>query len=266
MQALQSFVDGIGIIGPGMRHWQDAERCLTDPALYQAQRTIYPTADLLPINERRRASNVVELALALGMQAMDSAAIAMEDVITVFASSAGDAANCSSICETLASNDRMLSPTRFHNSVTNVSAGYWSIATSNMASSSMICAYDASFGAGFLEAIGHVHTRHKPCLLIAYDINYPPPIYATRPIPDGFGIALLLSHDQTPRSIVKLDMSLTQDPPQKMQADCFEYLRCNIPAARGLLLLDAIAQKRHQRRVLEYLEHLSLAFNITPTN
>ena len=48
---------------------------------------------------------------------------------TVFTSSGGDGDNCHAICETLATTDRLISPTRFHNSVHNAPAGYWSIAT-----------------------------------------------------------------------------------------------------------------------------------------
>ena len=54
-----------------------------------------------------------------------------------------------------------ISPTRFHNSVHNAAAGYWGIATGATAAANALCAYDASFGAGLLEALTQVHTSRS---------------------------------------------------------------------------------------------------------
>ena len=51
---------------------------------------------------------------------------------TVFSASGADGHNCHALCEQLATDDRQLSPTRFHNSVHNAAAGYWSVATGAM--------------------------------------------------------------------------------------------------------------------------------------
>ena len=72
----------------------------------------------------------------------------LAQLATVFSSTAGDCDNSHVILETLASADRALSPTRFANSVHNAAAGYWSIATGAKAESTVLCAFDASFGAG----------------------------------------------------------------------------------------------------------------------
>ena len=47
----------------------------------------------------------------------------------MFASTYGDLAITDYMCSTLAKAPMTLSPTRFHNSVHNAAAGYWSIAT-----------------------------------------------------------------------------------------------------------------------------------------
>ena len=91
----------------------------------------------------------------------------------MFSSSAGDGNNCHEICQALASNDRQISPTRFHNSVHNAPSGYWSIASGAMATSSVVCAYDASFGAGLLEALAQVVADGTRCVLVSYDTDYP---------------------------------------------------------------------------------------------
>src|SRR5262249_59375137 len=117
----------------------------------------------------------------------------------------GDGQNCHEICEVLASAARELSPTRFHNSVHNAPAGYWGIATGATAPANSLCAHDASFAAGLLEALCQVVVDHTPVLLIAYDASYPQPIHSVRPIPDAFGVALLLAPPAGSRSLARLE-------------------------------------------------------------
>jgi hypothetical protein len=91
----------------------------------------------------------------------------------VFTASGADGHNCHALCEQLATDDRQISPTRFHNSVHNAAAGYWGIATGSMAPCQVICAYDASFGAGLLDALAQVALERTPVLLIATTANTP---------------------------------------------------------------------------------------------
>ena len=112
---------------------------------------------------------------------------------SVFTSSGGDGLNCHEICQVLASADRQLSPTRFHNSVHNAAAGYWSIATGATAAANALCAHDASFGAGLLEALCQVAVEERCVLLIAYDASYPEPLRSAGRFPTLCGVALLLA-------------------------------------------------------------------------
>jgi hypothetical protein len=136
---------------------------------------------------------VVRLALAIGFEATSRAGADPAELPTVFSSSGGDGFNCHEICQTLATGDRQLSPTRFHNSVHNAASGYWSIAAGATPPSSVLCAYDATFGAALLEALTQVVVDQTSVLLVAYDSAYPEPLHAVRPIPDAFGIAMVLS-------------------------------------------------------------------------
>ena len=111
----------------------------------------------------------------------------------MFSSSGGDGLNCHLLCEALAGPDRLLSPTRFTNSVHNAAAGYWHIATHSMAPSTSLCAFDASFGAGLLEAAVQACSTPGPLLLVAADTPYPAPLHAARPLPDSMGLAMVLS-------------------------------------------------------------------------
>ena len=44
-----------------------------------------------------------------------------------------------------------------------------------------------------LEALIQVQVEHRAVLLIAYDAAYPEPLFSERPIPDAFGVALVLA-------------------------------------------------------------------------
>ena len=182
----------------------------------------------------------------------------------VFSSSGADGDNCHAICEVLASADRQISPTRFHNSVHNAPAGYWSIATGAMAPSTSLCAYDGSFGAGLLEALCQVLASRNPVLLIAYDTGYPEPLHRARPIADAFGIALLLSPERGEPTLSRVDVELTAAAADVIADPPLEALRTSYPAARGLPLLMALARGQPRRQVLDYLDHLRLAVTTTP--
>ena len=130
-----------------------------------------------------------KLALAIAQEATRRAGVDPAELASVFSSSGGDGHNCHEICQALALAGRELSPTRFSNSVHNAAAGYWSIATGAKRESNVLCAFDASFCAGLLEALAHVVVEEQPVLLVAYDTDYPEPLHAKRPIPDAFGSA-----------------------------------------------------------------------------
>ncbi|MCT7018444.1 beta-ketoacyl synthase chain length factor, partial [Salmonella enterica] len=86
-----------------------------------------------------------------------------------------------------------LSPTRFHNSVHNAPAGYWTIATGCHATSSAITAGHASFGAGLLEAATLAATEQRPVLLVCSDIAGHGPLGEMTGTRQAFGIALVLA-------------------------------------------------------------------------
>jgi len=180
----------------------------------------------------------------------------------VFSSSGGDGEVCHEICEALAGDDRLISPTRFHNSVHNAPAGYWSIAYSCARSSVSLCAHDASFGAGLLEALSQLALNTGPVLLVAYDADYPQPLRARRPIPDAFGVGLLLAPSGSGAALASLKVELCEDAATKLESPELEALRISIPAARSLPLLQRLAQSRRERIILDYLDTARLAVEI----
>lgn len=261
---LTAYIEGIGLLGPGLAGWACSLAVLAGRQAYLPQKTQIPPPALLPAAERRRASDIVKLTLATSMEAISAAQQDAASLPSVFSFSNGDGVNCHILCEMLASDDRQISPTRFHNSVHNATAGYWSIAMQAMATSSVLCAYDASFGAGLLEAMTQVAIDHTRCVMMASDTAYPEPMHSVRPIPDNFGIALVLAPQQSAQSIAKIALTLTHDAANTFEDTELESLRRAIPAARGLPLLQASAQAQASRVVLDYLDDLRLAVEVSP--
>jgi hypothetical protein len=265
---LAVFVQGIGLLGPGLPGWEQGRRCLSGLHQYEPTPCVLPLPMALPPAERRRAGAVIKVSLAVGQEAVAASGLDAIDLSSVFSSSSGDAVNCHEICTALASSDRLISPTRFHNSVHNASSGYWSISSGSMASSSVLCAHDASFSAGLLEAMTQVVIEDKPVLLVVYDTNYPEPLHATRPVPDTLGVAMVLSPRRGDHSLARIVLAgtdfLTMAAPSTLDNAELECLRQSIPAARALPLLQAIATGQSTSLVLAYLNDAHLALEVAP--
>lgn len=261
--SLAAFVDGIGVLGPGLSDWPATARVLRGETAWQSAATVLPPPQCLPAAERRRTGMPVRLALAVGLEATSRAGADPAALPAVFASSGGDGVNCHEICQALASEDRQLSPTRFHNSVHNAAAGYWGIATGATAASNALCAYDASFAAGLLEALVQLTAERTPVLLIAYDTGYPEPLRRTRPIPDAFGAALLLSPVPGPTSLAAVSVWVGDGPTDRLTDGGLESLRRAIPAARVLPLLGQLASEKPGRVAIEHLDTTALVVEVS---
>ena len=263
MTQLSAFIESIGVLGPGLPDWLRAADVLAGRTPYaHAPAELPPPAGLPPI-ERRRTGPVVKLALAVGHEAVAASGRDAATLAAVFTSSGGDGQNCHAICETLASDDRQLSPTRFHNSVHNAPAGYWSIATQAMAPSNVLCAHDGSFAAGLLDSLCQVTIDAAPTLLVAYDSAYPEPLNGVRPVFDTFAVALVLAPEAGARTLARIDVALTDAPATTPAHAELEALWRGNAAARALPLLEALATPRAASVVLDYLPDTRVQVNIT---
>ena len=265
---LSAYIQGIGLIGPGLGDWQSGARAIAGEEVYSPRPTAVPPPDGLPAAERRRTGATVKLALAVAQQAVAAAGVDPAGLPAVFSSSGGDGVICHEICETLASADRQVSPTRFHNSVHNAAAGYWSLATGATAASTALCAYDGSFAAGLLEALALVTADGIPVLLSAYETTYPEPLRAKRPLPDAFGVALVLTPGPALNSRARISVNACSTGTEAIAADRLsdpqlEALRTAVPAARSLPLLRLLARHEPGRVVLDYIGGQRLAVEVS---
>ncbi|WP_295446759.1 beta-ketoacyl synthase chain length factor [uncultured Thiodictyon sp.] len=261
---LNAWIDGIGLLGPGLDHWAEARPILAGATDYAPRPVVVPPPVVLPPPERRRVGLAAKVALAVAQEAITTAHVDATQLAAVFSSSGADGDNCDALCRVLASDDRHISPTRFHNSVHNAAAGYWGIASGAMTPATALCAYDGSFGAGLLEALTQVAVDGVGTLLVTYEAPYPEPLHAKRPHPAAFGLALVLMPQPGPHSLAALHVEVTQTPFDRLPDANLEALRLQIPSARGLPLLRLLAQGRAGQVILEYLDPLSLTVDVLP--
>ena len=254
---------GIGLLGPGLADWALGQALLRDPATWAPSPTAVPAPQRLPTTERRRAGTVVKASIVVADQALAAAGLDAATLATVFTSSTGDPANCHILCEVLAAPERLVSPTRFTNSVHNAPAGYWHIAAQSRAPSTSLAGFDASFSAGLLEAAVQCQATQVPVLLVACDVPYPEPLHAVRPVADVMAVALLLAPAGHAAAGRALQLHGAGDSaPTPCGHAALDVLRQGIPAARALPLLQALAARGAADVVVQGLDGQALRVQV----
>jgi len=254
-------VRGIAAIGPGFDSWAALSHCMRTGAALDAHCVPRPQATTLPATERRRASVTIKLAVDVAQAALAQSGLKAEDVAIVFASANGDTNTIHQICESLATPERMVSPTRFHNSVHNAAVGYWSIASGSRQPSTSLAAWTGTFAAGLVEAATQCLAEAVPVLLAVFDTPFPEPLAEQAPGRQLFGMALVL--DSTPGdSPARMTLTLETDArlaETHLSEPELEALRADSSAARSLSLLAALASTAaNQEIVLDYVDGLRL--------
>jgi hypothetical protein len=251
MNALTLYVEGVGLWSPQLGGLADLRAVLAGAA--PANPSPRPPATMLPANERRRAPQSVLLAVEVAGQAVAMSGRDASTLACVFASSHGDQGITDYMCATLASTPTELSPTRFHNSVHNAPAGYWTIATGCHAPSSAVCAHHASFGAGLLEAACMVLADARPVLLVCADTAGSGPLWEVTGCTAPFASALVLApQPRGPSTLGRLALHLC--PASIGDASTLPALpaawMASNPSARALPLLALLAQGTGQCRLM----------------
>ena len=204
-QGLHVTVRGTGCWAPGLDD-MDALDALRSTAQWQPPDKARAPATVLPPGERRRAPASVLLACEVAQQACQSAGIDPATLASVFACTHGDLTINDYMCATLATHPEALSPTRFHNSVHNAAAGYWTIATRCHAPSTAISALEGTFATGLLQAAALSLADARPVLLVAYDTPASGPFTDVTSNTIAFGAALVVDASAQGAQLPKLHM------------------------------------------------------------
>lgn len=261
---MKVFVEGVGVLGPGMPDWSTARAILRGERAFETGAVVLPAIAALPPAERRRTGSVVKLAVNVGLEALAQARRDPCDMATVFASSGADGDTIHAILSDLSAGDGQISPTRFHNSVHNAPSGYWALACAATAPSTSLCGFNGSFAMGFLDAAAQVWVDRRPVTVMSYDLPYPEPLHATRPLHHVFGVALVLSPERSDRSLAEFCVTTRQSSEAgcAMTHPALEALRRDNPAARSLPLLQALATDS-RNVVIEGIERMLVDVEVT---
>jgi hypothetical protein len=162
----------------------------------------------------------------------------------LFATSNGDGAVVHTILEAIATN-HPVSPTQFHNSVHNTSAGYWSIATRSQQPITCITGGVATAAMALLKAVAEVQAENGPLLLCVYDVPLPFPLDMKRPTDGIFGVGLVLCPEQTQAGMARVAAHYERTAPCTRETlprlPALHRLATGNPAGRLLRLLESLA-------------------------
>jgi hypothetical protein len=166
---------------------------------------------------------------------------------SVFASTHGDLGITDYMCATLADAPRTISPTRFHNSVHNAAAGYWTIGAGCMQAATAISASDATFAEGLVEALVQLATGTEAVLLVAYDSEAPGPLASISSSSGLLGGALVLS--RAPRAGATTLRIAIEDGATPATSGALANIAGGNGMAPMLPLFEAIARGNREARV-----------------
>jgi hypothetical protein len=210
-RAYELYVEGIGFWASRLPGWDVARDVLRGDAKPPVAVATRPSPTLLPPAERRRAPDTVAVALEVAARACESAGRDPRLLPSVFACTHGDLHISDNICDTLAKTPTLVSPIRFHNSVHNAAAGYWTIATGSTKPYTALSAHGYTFGQGLLESAAQAICEQTPVLLVAYDIEARGPVATMQPSRGVLAGALVLSQEKRERNVARLVLEVEPD-------------------------------------------------------
>ena len=168
MKPIRFKVLGIGAWGPGFENWSELAGIFNGQPISDSV-SKGPKPEVIPANERRRAPLPVRLAVESSWQATQQSGLDAAELKSVFVSGIGDTQLTDYMCKVLAGENKALSPTKFHNSVHNAAAGYWTISTGCMQAANSVAGFQQSVPLTLLEGLLQSEVEASPLLLTFYD-------------------------------------------------------------------------------------------------
>ncbi|RZL87065.1 MAG: hypothetical protein EOP82_27800 [Variovorax sp.] len=259
------YIEGPAFWAPTLPGWDIARAAFRGqgaPAEPPAKR---PSPQLLAPAERRRAPDTVALALEVASAAVAASGRNAADLPCVFASAHGDLGINDYMCSTLASDPKLLSPIKFHNSVHNAAVGYWTIGTGCMAASNSLSAYEGSFAAGLLEAAAQCAADECAVLLVGYEVPAVGALGSVTVSRELMAGALVIAPERTERTVASFDWSLVAGPTAASAPRTDAARALNASAMVGALpLFEALARAETGPLSLPLSATLSLQLRLEP--
>ncbi|MFW5443913.1 MAG: beta-ketoacyl synthase chain length factor [Methylococcaceae bacterium] len=202
---------------------------------------------LIPAGIRRRTSLTTRMAITAAKQACDKAGVDTQYLPSVFASLGGEIQVTDALCRMIPDPDELLSPTQFHNSVHNTTAGYWGILTHCQAASTAIAAVDDTLAMGLLEAWSQLQQTGGDILLVCYDEQWPQ--YLAPPIGQiAFACAFVLSTDHV-GSQLRWAVPKVEPQNDNKESEVWKILVKKAPAAAAIPLIQAFYNKTQRELI-----------------
>jgi hypothetical protein len=244
---------GLGTWSPAFANWQ---AFATGLATGEWPTDVVLQPNLIPSREHRRAPQLVKMAVEVMDQACNMAGLKPDDVATVFSSAMGDMQITDYMCAALAQTPKLISPTRFHNSVHNAAPGYWSIATGSFSPANAISAFQYTSTMAFLEAAIQVIEEDTPVLLVTQEVAAPPVLMDICPSKNHFSAAFLLIPSATAkRAICTFEITVREESSEwpELPPDLQHAFASNMSARLLPLMVELVAlQKGEAPRSLTF--------------
>ena len=257
-------IEGVAFWHTRLPGWTIARAVICGEQDAPATAATRPTPSLLAPTERRRAPDTVALALEVAARACAAADRSPTEMRSVFASTHGDLGISDYMCATLAGIPTLISPTKFHNSVHNAAAGYWSIGTASHTSYTAISAYRYTFASAVLEAATQVACDEQPVVCVAFDVEAKGPLGTVAPSSGLLGVALVLAsaRSESQRTLtLRLDQGSPADvTPARSAAAALVAENALAPC---LPFFEALAHSTSENVVLALSDHCLLRASIT---
>lgn len=241
--AVEVAIPGVGIAAPGLGDWAAFTAALAGGEI--DERSTPEPSRLLSARERRRSPQTVRLSFCAAEQACRMAGLQAGAPDAIFASAMGDVEITDYMCRTLAATPELVSPTRFHNSVHNAAAGYWSIGAGATGDITALSGATDSVGVALTEAALRIGAGGGPVLVVVYDDRAHGAMTSIWPARWPFCAALVLADPATCGEAPRLRIgpvypSPSEDSHPPLPAALEARIRDN-PAARILPVLALIA-------------------------
>ncbi|NOQ14406.1 MAG: hypothetical protein GQ583_08030 [Methyloprofundus sp.] len=197
---------------------------------------------LIPAGMRRRTSMTTRMAITAAKLACSQANSDTQNLASVFASLGGEIQVTDALCRLLPDDNELLSPTQFHNSVHNTTAGYWGILNQCQAPTTAIAAADDTFAMGLIEVWAQLQQQGGgERLLVCYDELWPQ--YLAPPIGQvAFACAFVLSSEGEQSIGAMTIPQVLSGNQQDLQPEWLKLTE-SAPAAAAIPLLLALQSK-----------------------